>query len=98
MARDTSVMLHYSSEGSGEPLVLIHGVGGDSTSWDAVAPALAARFRVVRLDLRGHGRSPLLTGPCTIDDFAHDVLQVMDALGVTAACIAGNSLGGQIAQ
>src|SRR5215218_297298 len=90
--------INYRSEGAGEPLVLIHGVGGDASTWDGVAPDLAKRFRVIRPDLRGHGRSPLLTDPCTAEDLARDVLQVMDRLGVAAAGIAGNSLGGQVAQ
>lgn len=90
--------INYRSEGAGEPLVLIHGVGGDASTWDALVPDLAKRFRVIRPDLRGHGRSPLLAAPCTAEDLARDVLQVMDALGVAAAGVAGNSLGGQVAQ
>ena len=76
--------------------MLIHGVGGDLASWDAVAPALAKRFRVIRMDLSGHGKSHLLTGPVTAEDFARDVFGVMDELKVDAAHVAGNSLGGQI--
>ena len=90
--------INYRSEGAGEPLVLIHGVGGDASTWDALVPELAMRFRVIRPDLRGHGRSPLLTTPCTAEDLARDVLQVMDRLGVASAGVAGNSLGGQVAQ
>jgi 3-oxoadipate enol-lactonase len=90
--------INYRSEGAGEPLVLIHGVGGDASTWDAVAPRLARHSRVIRVDLRGHGGSPLLTEPCTAEDLARDVVRVMDALGIPAAGIAGNSLGGQVAQ
>jgi (E)-2-((N-methylformamido)methylene)succinate hydrolase len=90
-------MLFHLSEGDGPPVVLIHGVGGDAESWGAVAALLKDRFRVIRLDLSGHGRSPLLKGPVTIEDFVRDVTSVMDELGVDAAHVAGNSLGGQIA-
>jgi (E)-2-((N-methylformamido)methylene)succinate hydrolase len=90
-------MIFHRSEGSGPAVVLIHGVGGDLASWDAVAAPLAERFQVIRMDLTGHGRSPLLKGPCTADDFARDVTGVMDELKVPSACIAGFSLGGQIA-
>ena len=90
-------MIFHSSEGAGEPVVLIHGVGGDSGSWDAVAPLLAKRFRVIRLDLSGHGKSHLLKGPVTAEDFARDVIEVMDAVKVERAHVVGNSLGGQIA-
>jgi 3-oxoadipate enol-lactonase len=83
---------------SNEPVVLIHGVGGDAATWDLVAPTLARRFRVIRPELRGHGRSPLIKGPLTAEDFARDILRTLDALGIDAAGVAGYSLGGQIAQ
>jgi pimeloyl-ACP methyl ester carboxylesterase len=87
----------YRDEGSGVPLVLVHGVGGESGNWDDVAARLA-RFRIVRLDLRGHGRSAPIRGPIRIDDLARDVTDVMDALGVQRARIAGFSLGGMVVQ
>jgi len=76
----------------------VHGVGGDSGNWDGVVAALPPRFCAIRLDLSGHGRSGLLTAPSSVQDLARDVLDVMDALGVRAAAIAGFSLGGLIAQ
>ena len=88
----------YRTDGEGEPLVLVHGVGGDSGNWDGVVAALPSRFRCIRLDLSGHGRSSLITAPCSVQDLARDVTDVMDALGVRAAAIAGFSLGGLIAQ
>jgi pimeloyl-ACP methyl ester carboxylesterase len=87
----------YRDEGAGEPVVLVHGVGADSTSWDGVARRLA-RFRVIRPDLRGHGASGVIRGPVTAADFARDVTDVMDALGVGRACVAGFSLGGSVVQ
>ena len=77
---------------------MVHGVGGDSGNWDGVVAALPPRFRAIRLDLSGHGRSGLIEAPCSVQDFARDVTDVMDALGVRAAAIAGFSLGGLIAQ
>jgi 3-oxoadipate enol-lactonase len=88
----------HRTDGEGEPLVLVHGVGGGSENWDGVVAALPRRFQVIRLDLSGHGGSGLLTSPCTVQDLARDVTDVMDALGVEAAAIAGFSLGGLIAQ
>jgi len=90
--------LFYKEEGAGPPVVLIHGVGADSSSWDEIAPSLALRFRVLRLDLRGHGRSGRIEGACTLDDFVRDVIDVMDAAGAAAADVVGFSLGGLIAQ
>lgn len=91
-------MIAYRVEGEGEPLVLVHGVGGDGGMWDGVVAALPPRFRTIQVDLRGHGRSPLIRSPVTVRDLARDVTDVMDALGVSRASIAGFSLGGLIAQ
>lgn len=91
-------MIAYRVDGEGEPLVLVHGVGGDGGMWDGVVSALPPRFRTIRLDLRGHGRSPLIGAPVSVQDLARDVTGVMDALGVRKASIAGFSLGGLIAQ
>jgi len=87
----------YRAEGSGAPLVLVHGVGADASSWQDVAAHLA-RFRVIRLDLRGHGSSGVIREPLRAEDFARDVLDVMDVLGVPSARIAGFSLGGAVVQ
>lgn len=90
--------LFYIEEGSGLPVMLIHGVGADSSSWDEIAPILARTFRVLRLDLRGHGRSGRIEGDCMLDDFIRDVFDVIDATGAATADVVGFSLGGLIAQ
>lgn len=90
--------LFYRDEGIAQPIMLIHGVGANSSSWDEIAPSLAQRFRVLRLDLRGQGRSGRIEGDCTLDDFIRDVLDVMNAAGVAKAHVVGFSLGGLIAQ
>jgi len=91
--------IRYCDDGGERPpVMLIHGVGADGTSWDQIAPALAPEFRVLRLDLRGHGRSGHINGALTLDDFVQDVVDVLDACAVPAADIVGFSLGGMIAQ
>lgn len=90
--------IHHQVDGAGPPLTLVHGVGARLESWDEVVQRLAPRFRVIRLDLRGHGRSGPIEGACTLDDFADDVRHVWDQLGVTKSHLAGFSLGGLIAQ
>ncbi|WP_020497933.1 alpha/beta fold hydrolase [Sciscionella marina] len=80
------------------PCVLIHGVGSDLGSWNAIAGQLTLYAPVVRQDLRGHGRSHSPAGTWDIDDFAADQLEVMDHLGIKAAHVIGFSLGGLIAQ
>jgi 3-oxoadipate enol-lactonase len=69
ITRDGTPALFYQDEGEGQAVMLIHGVGADASSWDPIAVALADRFRVLRLDLRGHGRSGHIEGDCSLDDF-----------------------------
>ena len=95
---DAPTLRHWDDGGEGPPVVLIHGVGADGTSWDQIVPALAPDFRVLRLDLRGHGRSGHVEGPLTLDEFVRDVVDVLDACAVPTAHIVGFSLGGMIAQ
>ncbi len=78
-----------------EPLLLIHGVGGDSSNWDEIVPQLEPRFGVIRIDLPGHGRSAPIRSPVTVFDLARRVAEMMD---VASAHVAGFSLGGQVAQ
>ncbi len=99
LQRNGRPALRYWDEGAEKPpVMLIHGVGSDGKSWDKIAPGLAPEFRVVRLDLRGHGRSGHIEGALTLDDFIRDVVDVLDACAVPAAPIVGFSLGGMIAQ
>jgi pimeloyl-ACP methyl ester carboxylesterase len=90
--------LFYQDEGQGRPLLLIHGHTLDQRIWDQVAPELVvAGQRVIRPDLRGHGRS---TRPAKGYHWSHhaaDMVAVLDAAGIERAAIAGFSLGGGIA-
>jgi pimeloyl-ACP methyl ester carboxylesterase len=89
--------IHYVEEGSGSPVLLVHGVGANLRSWDEIAPVLARRHRVLRLDLRGHGQSGRIV-QCTLDDFVADVVAVLDAAGIPRVHLVGFSLGGMITQ
>jgi 3-oxoadipate enol-lactonase len=62
--------------------------------WEPQVPALAERFHVVRCDRRGHGASPVVPGPTTIDDLGRDLLGLLDALGLERVSFCGLSLGG----
>jgi (E)-2-((N-methylformamido)methylene)succinate hydrolase len=90
--------IYHRVDGAGPALTLVHGVGARLESWDEVVARLQPRFRVIRLDLRGHGRSGRIEGACTLDDLASDVRYVWDELGVKKSHLAGFSLGGLIAQ
>src|SRR5579859_3837581 len=88
--------LHVEERGTGEPLLLLHGLTGTSGDWRHVfdLDALARRFRVIAPDARGHGRS---TRPpreaFTFAGCARDVLAILDALGVERTMAVGVSLG-----
>jgi 3-oxoadipate enol-lactonase len=90
--------LHYSLEGDGPPLTLIHGVGADLEAWDGVVASLAGRYRVLRPDLRGHGRSVKGPGPYSLRMFADDLVALLDRVSFETTHLAGFSLGGLIAQ
>jgi pimeloyl-ACP methyl ester carboxylesterase len=98
MIKANGIALRGLVEGSGDPLVLIHGVGNRLEAWDGVAARLSDRFRIVRYDLRGHGESQKVPGPYRIDDFAQDLRGLIDALGLESVHLAGFSLGGLVAQ
>jgi pimeloyl-ACP methyl ester carboxylesterase len=85
--------------GSGEPLVLIHGIGHTWRGFRPMLPLLEPRFDVLAVDLPGFGRSaPLNNGSaCSPEDLADAVADAMDSAGFETAHVAGNSLGGWIA-
>jgi 3-oxoadipate enol-lactonase len=92
------VLLHSSVEGVGDPVLLLHSVGLDSTFWDGIAAQLATSYQVVRMDLRGHGRSPVPPRPWHMADLAADVDRTLAELGLSAAHVVGQSFGGLVAQ
>jgi len=95
----TAVDLHHVVEGPDDApaLVLLNSLGSTLAMWEPQIEALAARFRVVRCDLRGHGRSPVPPGPYALADLGGDVVALLDTLGIPRAHVAGVSLGGMIA-
>ena len=90
--------IHHVVSGRGPHITLVHGVGANLHSWDEVTERLEPFFSVVRLDLRGHGKSGPIVGGCTLEDLASDVRRVWDAIGIAKCHLAGFSLGGLIAQ
>ncbi|MGH3386233.1 MAG: alpha/beta fold hydrolase [Nocardioidaceae bacterium] len=90
--------LNHRLEGDGQPVLLLHAVGLDLTWWDVVARSLRADFAVVRVDLRGHGASPVPPAPWRMEDIADDVHGVLGDLGLGPAHVVGQSFGGLVAQ
>src|SRR6185312_11376425 len=84
-----------------QTLLLLHAAMGSSKRWYAAIPALCRHYRVVRMDLRGHGESqvPPADPPLTMDRLVQDVRELLDHLGcVGPVHIVGNSAGGYLAQ
>jgi pimeloyl-ACP methyl ester carboxylesterase len=92
------VTLHYKDEGSGSPVLLIHGHTMDQRIWDPVVPALlGADLRILRPDLRGHGRSTRPDFGYHVSHHAADMASVLDHCGAESATMVGYSVGGGVA-
>ncbi len=90
--------LAYETHGSGEPLVLISGIGYDRWQWHKMAPGLAEHFTVIVFDNRGVGQTDKPAGPYTAQLLADDTAGLIQALGLRCAHVMGHSMGGFIAQ
>lgn len=94
-----SSLVHYGIAGQGAPaVVLLHGWGGDTTSWGRQIPALSKSHRVLVVDLPGHGLSDAPKADYTLAYLAGGVLAAMDEAGVKRAVVVGHSLGGAVAR
>jgi pimeloyl-ACP methyl ester carboxylesterase len=92
------VRVHYKDEGSGQPVLLLHGTGSSLHTWDGWVDRMAGDFRLIRPDLPGFG----LTGPDPSGDYSaarrvEILAALLDSLGVERSSVAGNSLGGLLA-
>jgi pimeloyl-ACP methyl ester carboxylesterase len=87
----------YRDEGTGEVLLLIHGMGGNSNNWREVIPTLSKKYRVIAPDLLGHGQSDKPRGDYSLGAFAVFLRDFLDALGIPRVTVIGHSLGGGIA-
>lgn len=89
--------LYYESTGDGQLLLLIHGLGSSTRDWEPQVAEFAKSYRVITVDLRGHGQSEKPAGPYTIPEFAADVASLLESLHASPAHIVGLSLGGGVA-
>ena len=90
------MVLAYDDAGSGDCVVLIHGHPFDRTLWEPQLEALRGGFRVLAPDLRGFGRSPVTPGRVTMREYAADIEELLDGLGITRAAVVGLSMGGLV--
>jgi len=90
--------IYYEEHGSGEPLLLVSGLGGTAAYWKANLPALSAKYRVIVHDHRGAGQSTHSKIRYSVDQMTDDVLRLMDHLKLDRAHLVGHSTGGAIGQ
>ncbi len=88
---------YRDSGGDGQAILFIHGIGASLETWDAQAPLADEGYRIIALDLPGHGLSATGDQPYDPNRFADFVLRFMDAIDLTQATLVGNSMGGAIA-
>lgn len=91
------VQLYYDEVGTGAPLVFVHGLGSSSRDWAEQVGPFAEKYRVLRVDLRGHGRSERGTGPYHMAQFARDVAVLLRKQEAVPAHVVGLSMGGMVA-
>lgn len=87
-----------SGDSSLPPLFLGTSLGAEASMWDPQVERLQEKYHIVRFELRGHGKSPLSPETPTIDEFADDVIEIADALGIEKFAFCGLSIGGAIGQ
>ena len=97
-ASSGDVKVYWESAGSGEPVLLVMGLGMASTGWWRTIPVLAQGLRVISFDNRGVGRSDRPHGSYTLAQMVEDSVAVLDAAKVATASVYGISMGGMIAQ
>jgi len=90
--------LYFAERGSGQPLLLIHGLMATGEMFGPILDRFAAHHRVIVPDLRGHGRSRALPPPYTVRQLAADLSALLDGLGADSVDVLGYSQGGAIAQ
>lgn len=100
LATINDLTIAYDLTGSGDPVLMINGIGAPRSAWGLQVPAISARYRIITFDNRDVGE----TGPgqdtnfYSTDQFAHDAAGLLDHLGIERAHIVGASMGGCIAQ
>ncbi len=91
-----NINLFYEEHGKGDPLVFIHGLGSSTQDWDSQVQEFSKSYKVITLDLRGHGQSDKPAGPYSIPMMATDVAGLFQSLNLPSAHLVGLSLGGAV--
>ena len=99
IANINGVNLNYEVDGQGNAVLLVHGYTGSSQDWVNQVPVLSLHYKVIALDLRGHGKSAAPSGEdaYSVKILANDVFSLLKMLDVKQCCLVGHSLGGFVA-
>ncbi|RPD94659.1 alpha/beta fold hydrolase [Candidatus Pantoea deserta] len=93
---NSQMRVSYLEAGTGTPLVLIHGVGMNAESWFPQIEALSARFRVIAVDMPGHGESDAFSRPVTLPDYVAWLAEFLEQRAESRFAVAGHSMGALI--
>jgi pimeloyl-ACP methyl ester carboxylesterase len=88
--------IHYYDQGNGDPIVLIHGYLESAEIWNSLAAKLSKRFRVISVDLPGHGFSDIFEKSSSMESMATMIRELLDSLDINKVFLAGHSLGGYV--
>jgi flavin reductase (DIM6/NTAB) family NADH-FMN oxidoreductase RutF/pimeloyl-ACP methyl ester carboxylesterase len=97
VARHVKNGIAFIEKGDGEALLMIHGVGLNAEAWGPQIEALSETYRVIALDMPGHGKSSPPAAGASISDYVAQAVSLLDALGIAKANVAGHSMGGLVA-
>lgn len=92
------ITIYYETHGKGEPLVLIMGLGGGSSTWWRQVAFFSTQYQVITYDSRGVGRTDKPDVPYSMGMLADDAAGLLEKLGITSAHVYGVSMGGMVAQ
>ena len=92
-----TIQVHFTDEGFGKPILLLHGLLGNTTMWNNLKPHLSKNNRVVCIDLLGHGKTECLGAIHTMEDMAEAVDAVLNKLEIQSSILIGHSMGGYVA-
>ena len=92
-----NISVSYTDTGKGTAIVLLHGFLENASMWDAFIPEISKKYRVITIDLLGHGQTEPLNYVQTMEDNADMVLSVLNELRIRKAILAGHSMGGYVA-
>lgn len=92
------IHVNISGDDNAPVIVLLHSLGTNLHIWDEQVNVLKEKYRVLSIDMRGHGLSEISVEPFTIEDLANDVLSVIDYFNIRTFSVAGVSIGGLVAQ